>query len=50
MASGTELLAARVALDEGLTVDAILPLPLADDAADFEPAALEALTTLLAHP
>jgi hypothetical protein len=50
MASGADLLAARVALEEGLTVDAVLPLPLEDYAADFAPAALEELKTLLAHP
>ncbi len=50
MASGADLLTARVALEQGLTVDAVLPLPLEHYAADFEPAALEALRTLLAHP
>ncbi len=50
MASGTDLLAARIALQSGLGVDAVLPGPLQHYAADFEPAARAELTTLLAHP
>ena len=50
MASGADLLAAQTALDFGLGVDAILPLPLTHYAADFEAAALRDLQELLAHP
>ena len=50
MASGADLLAAQTALDLGLGVEAMLPLPLAQYAADFEAAALRDLQTLLAHP
>lgn len=49
MANGADLLAARAALDLGLGVDAVLPLPLEHYAADFEPAPLRELETLLAH-
>ncbi len=50
MASGADLLAARTALDLGIGVDAVLPLPLEHYATDFEAATLRELETLLAHP
>jgi hypothetical protein len=50
MAAGADLLVVRTALDVGVGVDAILPMPLAQYAADFDPAALDSLNTLLAHP
>jgi hypothetical protein len=50
MAAGADLLVVRTALDLGLGVDAVLPMPLAQYAADFDPEALASLNTLLAHP
>ena len=50
MARGADLLAARTALDLGLSVHAMLPLPLQHYAADFDPASLSELETLLARP
>lgn len=50
MAAGADLLVVRTALDLGLGVDAVLPMPLEQYAADFDPEALAALNTLLAHP
>jgi nicotinamide riboside transporter PnuC len=50
MAAGADLLVVRTALDLGLGVDAVLPMPLAQYAADFEPEALASLNTLLDHP
>ena len=50
MASGADLLTARVALDLGLGVDAVLPLPLQHYAADFEEASFRELEALLAQP
>ena len=50
MASGADLLVARTALDLGMGVDAVLPLPLPRYAADFEPDAFRELESLLARP
>jgi RsiW-degrading membrane proteinase PrsW (M82 family) len=50
MAAGADLLVVRTALDLGVGVDAVLPMPLAQYAADFDPEALASLNTLLAHP
>ncbi|MGC8519077.1 MAG: hypothetical protein ACP5P4_11210 [Steroidobacteraceae bacterium] len=50
MASGADLLAAQTALELGLGVDAMLPLPLPHYAADFEAPALRDLQKLLADP
>jgi len=50
MASGADLLVAQTALDLGLPVDAVLPMPLAHYAADFDTASFAALKKLLAHP
>ncbi|MGB6606022.1 MAG: hypothetical protein WA747_09960 [Steroidobacteraceae bacterium] len=50
MAAGADLLVVRTALDLGVGVDAVLPMPLEQYAADFDPEALASLNTLLAHP
>ncbi len=50
MAEGADLLVARAALDRNLGVDAVLPMPLADYAADFSPEALRELRELLDDP
>jgi hypothetical protein len=50
MATGADLLAVQVALELGFCVDAILPMDLAQYAADFDPDSFELLKTLLAHP
>ena len=50
MASGADLLVARSALDLGLGVDAVLPLPLRHYAADFEDEELRELEAVLARP
>ena len=50
MAAGADLLAVQTALELGLGVDAVLPMPLAQYAADFDPESLNLLESLLAHP
>lgn len=50
MAEGADLLIAQMALDLGLRVDAVLPMPFEHYAADFDAAALEVLKVLLRHP
>lgn len=50
MAAGADLLVVQTALELGFRVDALLPMPLADFAADFDPESLALLKTLLAHP
>lgn len=50
MASGADLLVTQMALDAGLSVDAVLPMPLAQYAADFDTATLASLEALLKHP
>lgn len=50
MANGADVVAARAALDLGLHVDAVLPMPLAQYAADFDASSFHALETLLAQP
>lgn len=50
MASGADLLVAEIALELGLPVDAVLPMPLAHYAADFDPDSFASLKKLLAHP
>ena len=50
MAEGADLLVARAALDRNLGVDAVLPMPLDDYAADFSPAALRELRAMLDDP
>jgi hypothetical protein len=50
MAAGADLLVVRTALESGVGVDAVLPMPLEQYAADFDPEALASLNALLAHP
>lgn len=50
MAEGADLLVARTALELGVDVEAVLPMPLASYAADFEPETLASLKELLRHP
>lgn len=50
MADGADLLVAQAALDQGIGVEAVLPMPLERYASDFEPAALAVLKTLLKRP
>jgi hypothetical protein len=50
MAAGADLLVVQTALELGFGVDAVLPMPLAQYAADFEPESLALLKELLAHP
>lgn len=50
MAAGADLLVVQTALDLGLGVDAILPMPLVEYVADFDPESLVLLRRLLAHP
>ena len=50
MAVGSDLLVAETALDLGFAVNAVLPMPLAQYAADFDPATFASLEALLAHP
>lgn len=50
MADGADLLAARAAIDLGLGVDAVLPMPLQLYAADFDSVCFRELETLLAQP
>jgi hypothetical protein len=50
MAEGADLLVAQTALELGVRVNAVLPMPLADYAADFDARSFASLETLLAHP
>src|SRR5690348_8176340 len=50
MASGADLLVAETALELGMPVDAVLPMPLAHYAADFDPNSFASLKKLLARP
>lgn len=50
MAAGADLLAVQTALELGFGVDAVLPMPLAQYAADFDAESLSLLEALLAHP
>jgi hypothetical protein len=47
MAQGADLLVAQSAVELGIPVDAVLPMPLAEYAADFTPVAFEQLQRLL---
>ena len=49
MADGADMLAAEVALEMGIAVTAVLPMPQAEYEADFEAAALERFRGLLAQ-
>jgi hypothetical protein len=50
MAAGADLLVVQTALELGFGVDALLPMPLAHFAVDFDSASFALLQTLLAHP
>jgi hypothetical protein len=50
MAAGADLLVASAAVERGLAVDAVLPMPLEDYVADFQPESEARLRALLAHP
>jgi hypothetical protein len=50
MAAGADLLVVQTALGLGIGVDALLPMPLAQYAADFDTDSFALLQTLLAHP
>jgi hypothetical protein len=50
MAQGADLLVARTAVDAGLKVDAVLPMPLERYVQDFEADSAAALRSLLADP
>jgi hypothetical protein len=50
MAEGADLMAAQAAIDFGLVVDAVLPMPLEHYASDFSPEHLQVLHGLLEHP
>ncbi len=50
MAEGADLLVARTALDLGISVDAVLPMPLERYAKDFAPDALVVLREVLRDP
>jgi len=50
MAAGADLLVARAAVELGFSVEALLPMPLAQYAADFDGDSLAQLEELLAHP
>jgi hypothetical protein len=50
MARGADLLVAQVALELGLHVEAVLPMPLSQYAADFDPQSLAVFHELLRNP
>src|SRR4029077_10680158 len=50
MAQGADLLVAETALGLGVAVEAVLPMPLEQYAADFDAETLASLKTLLQHP
>jgi len=50
MAEGADLLVAQTALELGVRVEAVLPMPLANYAADFDPDTFNVLRELLARP
>jgi hypothetical protein len=50
MATGADQLVAQVALDLGIEVDAVLPMPLQQYAEDFDAPSLQTLEALLGHP
>jgi len=50
MAAGADLLAVEAALELGLGIDALLPMPLSEYRADFDRESLALLENLLAHP
>jgi hypothetical protein len=50
LAAGADLLVTEAALDAGVQVEALLPMPLAEYATDFPPAELARMQALLGHP
>lgn len=50
MAQGADLLVAQLALERGIAVDAVLPMPFAEYARDFDEKSLEVLRALLRQP
>ncbi|HXN80023.1 MAG TPA: hypothetical protein VN869_03905, partial [Steroidobacteraceae bacterium] len=50
MAEGADLLVAETALALGVSVEAVLPMPLAQYSADFDAGTLACLKQLLGHP
>ncbi|MBV8877926.1 MAG: hypothetical protein JO158_09445 [Gammaproteobacteria bacterium] len=50
MAAGADLLVAETAVALGVEVEAVLPMPLAHYASDFDPRTLASLKELLRHP
>jgi hypothetical protein len=50
MAAGTDLIVARAAIEAGVQVEAVLPMPLAQYHADFDSDSYRELEALLAHP
>ena len=50
MAAGTDLIVARAAVEAGVQVEAVLPMPLAQYRADFDSDSFRELEALLAHP
>jgi hypothetical protein len=50
MADGADLVVAQTAVDLGVAVEALLPMPLKEYAADFDPPTFQRLESLLKHP
>jgi hypothetical protein len=50
MAAGSDLIVARAAIEAGVQVEAVLPMPLAQYRADFDSDSYRELLALLAHP
>jgi hypothetical protein len=50
MAAGTDLIVARAAIEAGVQVEAVLPMPLTQYRADFDSDSYRELQALLAHP
>jgi hypothetical protein len=50
MAAGTDLIVARAAIEAGVHVEAVLPMPVAQYSADFDSDSYRELRDLLAHP
>ena len=50
MAAGTDLIVARAAIEAGVQVEAVLPMPLTQYRADFDSDSYGELESLLAHP
>ena len=50
MAAGADLIVARAAIEAGVQVEAVLPMPLAQYRADFDADSFRELEALLAHP